>query len=85
MQEIVEILLFMLIVVFLYKFSNRTKVSEEIVYVLYKRFAFSFPQVMKSDTDFKLGKRFLLMNQIQLQLEMTAVLLTCYHMIHLYI
>ncbi len=55
---------------FLYEISNRLEELEENSIRVVKRFAFSvFPQVMKSDTDFKLGKQDFTMNQFSIQLE----------------
>lgn len=71
---------------FLYEISNRLEELEENSIRVVKRFAFSvFPQVMKSDTDFKLGKQDFYNESIQHPVgKMTAVLLKLLSYDHLY-
>ncbi|HDR8523256.1 DUF4020 domain-containing protein [Bacillus toyonensis] len=71
---------------FLYEISNRLEELEENSIRFVKRFAFSvFPQVMKSDTDFKIGKQDFYNESIQHPVgKMTAVLLKLLSYDHLY-
>lgn len=71
---------------FLYEISNRLEELEENSIRVVKRFAFSvFPQVMKSDADFKLGKQDFYNESIQHPVgKMTAVLLKLLSYDHLY-
>ncbi|PGY99591.1 hypothetical protein COE30_26910 [Bacillus cereus] len=71
---------------FLYEISNRLEELEENSIRVVKRFAFSvFPQVMKSNTDFKLGKQDFYNESIQHPVgKMTAVLLKLLSYDHLY-
>lgn len=71
---------------FLYEISNRLEELEENSIRVVKRFAFSvFPQVIKSDTDFKLGKQDFYNESIQHPVgKMTAVLLKLLSYDHLY-
>ncbi|MEJ9171081.1 DUF4020 domain-containing protein, partial [Bacillus thuringiensis] len=71
---------------FLYEISNRLEELEENSIRVVKRFAFSvFPQVMKSDMDFKLGKQDFYNESIQHPVgKMTAVLLKLLSYDHLY-
>ncbi|HDR7794456.1 TPA: DUF4020 domain-containing protein [Bacillus luti] len=71
---------------FLYEISSRLEELEENSIRVVKRFAFSvFPQVMKSNTDFKLGKQDFYNESIQHPVgKMTAVLLKLLSYDHLY-
>lgn len=71
---------------FLYEISNRLEDLEENSIRVIKRFAFSvFPQVMKSDTDFRIGKQDFYNESIQHPVgKMTAVLLKLLSYDHLY-
>ena len=71
---------------FLYEISNRLEELQENSIRNVKRFAFSvFPQVMKSDTDFKLAKQDFYNESIQHPVgKMTAVLLKLLSYDHLY-
>ncbi|MFC9415120.1 DUF4020 domain-containing protein [Bacillus mobilis] len=71
---------------FLYEISNRLEELDENSIRNVKRFAFAvFPQVMKSDTDFKLGKQDFYNESIQHPVgKMTAVLLKLLSYDHLY-